>query len=220
MNSNDIHRARINMVESQIRAWEVLDSRVLDLIAATPREDFVPAVYRNLAFADINIPLGYEQVMMTPKLEGRLLQALDIQPADTVLEVGTGSGYLTALLARLASHVFSVEIFPDLTRAAASRLAAHGIRNVTLEPGDAARGWDQHAPYDVIAVTGSLPELPQAFPESLRVGGRMFVVLGRSPVMEATLMTRESRSGWRREVLFETDLPPLVHAYATRRFVL
>jgi protein-L-isoaspartate(D-aspartate) O-methyltransferase len=220
MSPIDFEQARLNMVENQIRTWEVLDQRVLDLIAATPREAFVPSPYRNLAFADMNIPLGHGQVMMAPKMEGRLLQALDIQPSDTVLEIGTGTGYLTALLAKMAQHVYTVDIFPEFTSGAAEKLAAQGIRNVTLKTGDAATGWDGHAPYEVIAITGSLPVLPRAFQESLKVGGRLFVILGESPVMEATLVTREGRQGWRQEGLFETDLPPLLNASRPPRFVL
>jgi protein-L-isoaspartate(D-aspartate) O-methyltransferase len=208
------------MVENQIRTWEVLDQRVLDVIASTPREDFVPLQYRNLAFADMSIPLGNGQVMMAPKVEGRLLQALSLQPSDTVLEVGTGTGYLTALLAKMARHVYTVDIFAEFTAAAAEKLSGHEIRNVTLETGDAANGWDRHAPYDAIAITGSMPVLPQAFPESLRIGGRLFVILGESPVMEATIITREGEREWLQEGLFETDLPALLNAPRPQRFVL
>ena len=216
----NFEQARANMVENQIRTWEVLDQRVLDVIAATPREEFVPVRYRNLAYADTQIPLGRAQVMMQPKIEGRLLQALDLRSSDAVLEIGTGSGYLSALLASMAHRVWSVDIIPEFTTAAVERLAARGLRNVTLETGDAARGWELHAPYDAIAVTGSLPVLPQALPASLKIGGRLFVILGQSPVMEATLITREGRDEWRREALFETDLSPLLHAEQPGGFVL
>jgi protein-L-isoaspartate(D-aspartate) O-methyltransferase len=220
MSRMNFERARLNMVESQIRTWEVLDQRVLDVIAATPREHFVPRPYRNLAFADTGIPLGHGQVMMSPKLEGRLLQALDIRPTDTVLEIGTGSAYLTALLARLGRRVSSVEIIPDFTLQADKKLAELGVRNVTLETGDAALGWDKHAPYDVIAVTGSLPVLPPSVPDLLTAGGRLFAVVGESPAMEAALITREGMREWLRESLFETDLPPLVNAPRPKRFAL
>lgn len=214
----DTEQARFNMIEQQIRPWEVLDERVLDLMAEVPREDFVPEAYRSLAYTDTAIPLGNGQVMMPPKLAARILQALDIQPTETVLEVGTGSGYFTALLARLARHVFSVDINPDMTRQAQERLAAHGIHNVTLETGDGARGWERHAPYDVIVLTGSVPLLPDSFREQLRVGGRLLAIVGDSPVMEVKLITRRGESDWSGETLFETDLPPLINAPQPDRF--
>jgi protein-L-isoaspartate(D-aspartate) O-methyltransferase len=219
MDPTTLDRARVNMIENQIRAWAVLDQRVLDVIGGTPREDFVPPAYRELAYADTEIPLGHGQAMMAPKVEGRLLQALEVRPSDSVLEVGTGSGYLTALLARLARQVWSVEIFSEFTAAAGERLAAHGIRNVVLETGDAARGWEQHGPFDVIALTGSLYTLPESFARSLKVGGRLFAVLGEAPAMEALLVTRRSDEAWARESLFETVLPPLVNAPRRSRFV-
>lgn len=215
----DVEQARFNMIEQQIRTWEVLDQRVLDLVASTPREDYVPARYRNLAFADTSIPLDYGQVMMPPRVEARLLQALDIRPADSALEVGTGSGYLAALLAARAKQVYSVEIYEDLLEAARQRLAAHGIDNVSLQSGDASAGWPQQGPYDVIAVTGSLPLLPAEFQNSLRVGGRMFVVVGEAPVMEARLVTRVGERDWTVESLFETDIPALVNARQPQRFL-
>ncbi len=215
----DVEQARFNMIEQQIRTWEVLDQRVLDLVARTPREDYVPARYRNLAFADTSIPLDYGQVMMPPRVEARLLQALDIRPADSALEVGTGSGYLAALLAARAKQVYSVEIYEDLLEAARQRLAAHGIDNVSLQSGDASAGWPQQGPYDVIAVTGSLPLLPAEFQNSLRVGGRMFVVVGEAPVMEARLVTRVGERDWTVESLFETDIPALVNARQPQRFL-
>ncbi|RMD71865.1 MAG: protein-L-isoaspartate O-methyltransferase [Gammaproteobacteria bacterium] len=207
------------MVENQIRPWEVFDERVLSVIRETPREDFVPPAFRKLAYADINIPLGKGEVMMTPKVEGRMLQALSVEPTDRVLEVGTGSGYVTALLAKLGKYVFSVEIHPEFKLSAEEKLAAHGLANITLEVGDAARGWRRHAPYDVIAITGSLPILPQAFRESLAIGGRLFAILGEAPVMEATLVTREGADAWLEEGLFETFLPPLINAPRPRRFL-
>ncbi|MDX1252377.1 MAG: protein-L-isoaspartate O-methyltransferase [Gammaproteobacteria bacterium] len=208
----NVEQARFNMVEQQIRTWEVLDPRILDLIGSMPREEFVPAQYRDLAFADIMIPLGHGQVMMEPKVEARLLQALAIESSDTVLEVGTGSGYFTALLARLGKHVHSVDIFPDFTENARRALAQHGINNVTLETGDAAKGWNKHAPYDVIAITGSLPALPETFLHSLKPGGRLVAVVGEAPVMEAVLVTRAGEGAqWARESLFETNIPLLLN---------
>jgi protein-L-isoaspartate(D-aspartate) O-methyltransferase len=157
MKPMDFEQARHNMIEQQVRPWDVLDQRVLDVMTTLPREAFVPEQYRALAFADISIPLGQDQVMMSPKLEGRLLQTLDIKPDDTVLEIGTGSGYLTACLASLGQHVTSWEIFPELSAAAKARLAGQDIGNVTLEVGDATREIADEVRYDVIAVTGSVP---------------------------------------------------------------
>ncbi len=211
--------ARHNMVEQQIRPWEVLDQRVLDLVSCAPREDYVPEPYRRLAFADMNIPLGHGQVMMTPKLEARLLQELEIKPEDKILEIGTGSGYVTSLLATFGRHVYSVEIIPEFKTEAERKLSAHGIRNVTLEVGDGANGWDRHQPYDVILITGSLPELPDGFRRSLAPGGRMIAIVGESPVMEATLMRRLDSDNWSETSLFETDLPPLINAKRPEVFV-
>jgi protein-L-isoaspartate(D-aspartate) O-methyltransferase len=215
----NMEQARFNMIEQQIRTWEVLDPAVLDLLGRIPREDFVPVKYRNLAFADLTIPLGHEQVMMPPKVEGRLIQALGIKPDDTVLEVGTGSGYLTALLASLAKHVYSVDIFPEFKKQAQQKLAALGLSNVTIETGDAALGWEQHGPYDVIVITGSFPLYPDHYQRGLRVNGRMFVIAGRAPAMEALLVTRVGEADWMRESLFETDIPALINAPRPQSFV-
>ena len=215
----ELKAALFNMIEQQIRPWDVLDQGVLDLIAELPREDFVPEPYRSLAYADTGIPLGHGQVMMHPKIEARLLQALDLDATDSVLEVGTGSGYLTALLARAAHHVYSVEIIPHFQLQAQSKLAVHGIDNVTFEVGDAARGWPKHGLYDAIAITGSLPELPASFLQSLNRGGRLFAVVGTAPIMEAVLVRRVGDSEWSRESLFETDLPRLINAPVSARFV-
>jgi protein-L-isoaspartate(D-aspartate) O-methyltransferase len=218
MTDIDFDQARYNMIEQQIRPWEVLDQSVLDAIAIVPREDYVPMQYINLAFTDMEIPLGHSETMMSPKLEARMLQALAVEPNDTVLEVGTGSGYVTALLAELGRHVYSVDINQDLSEAARRKLTDHEVINVTLEVGDAAQGWDRHGPYDVIAITGSMPVLPATFEQSLKVGGRLFAVIGDSPVMEATLITRLGENEFRREMLFETDLPPLKNAPQPNRF--
>lgn len=216
----NVEQARFNMVEQQIRTWEVLDQQVLDLMAKVPREDFVPAAYRNLAFADTCIPLDHGQSMMCPRVEARMLQALQVESRDRILEVGTGSGFVTALLARLGGHVTSIEIHDSLQSAAKAQLAAHGIQNVDLYAGDASRGWDRAAPYDVIAVTGSLPVLEENFQNSLAVGGRLFVVVGQEPAMEALLITRNSETQWATDCLFETVLPPLVGVEQPKRFVL
>ena len=190
MNALNIEQARFNMIEQQIRPWDVLDDRILDVLSSTPREDFVPEQYRALAFTDISVPLPHEQVMMPPKLEGRLLQSLTIQPTDQVLEIGTGSGYLTACLAKLGSSVQSVDLYDDFTARAEVLLKQHKIGNVTLATGDAAAGWKSDAGFDVIAVTGSLPVLHQGFHSLLRPGGRLFVIVGKPPIMQTVLVTR------------------------------
>lgn len=216
----NIEQARFNMIEQQIRTWEVLDQGVLDLLTQVPREEFVPPAFRKLAFADMNVPLAHGQVMMQPKLEARLVQSLDIQPQDTVLEIGTGSGYLTALLAKRARHVYSVDLYADFSAEARAKLGKHGIGNVTLETGDAAQGWAQHGPYDAIAVTGSLPLFSEAFQRQLKTGGRLFMIVGSSPAMEALLITRLGKEQWLRESLFETDIPALINAPQPPAFTL
>src|SRR5687767_1533735 len=163
----NLEQARTNMVEQQIRTWEVLDQDVLDLLYLVPREEFVPERHRALAFSDMEVPIGEGERMWQPKMEARVLQELSMKKTDRVLEVGTGSGHLTALMSHRASHVFSVEIKPTLAAFGRANLERHGADNVTLEFGDAARGWLRHAPYDVIVLTGSTPLLPRAFPETL-----------------------------------------------------
>ncbi len=211
--------ARHNMVESQIRTWSVLDERVLALVERAPRQDFVPPAYRNLAFADMPLPLGHGQAMMAPLVEARLVQALAIKPADKILEIGTGSGFVTWLLANLGRRVHSVEIFADLSAAAQQKLAAHNIANAVLEVGDAAAGWERHQPYDVIFVTGSLPTLPDSFKTSLAPGGRLTAIVGQSPAMEAKLIRRLNGHAFTEVSLFETDLTALVNAKQPERFV-
>jgi len=215
----DIEHARFNMVEQQIRPWEVLDPVVLDLLMRLHREDFVPEQHRALAFADLEIPLGHGECMLAPKLEARMLQELGVQHGDSILEVGTGSGYMTALLASLGRHVCSVDIVPEFTRSAAARLATHSISNVTLETGDAARGWDKHGPYDVIVLTGSVPVLPDSFQQSLNPGGRLLAVVGVAPAMQAQLITRTGDSACHSVTLFETCVNPLKNALQLQRFV-
>ncbi|CAK0743796.1 protein-L-isoaspartate(D-aspartate) O-methyltransferase [Gammaproteobacteria bacterium] len=204
----NVDRARFNMVEQQIRPWDVLDSHVLDALGAIPREKFVPPTYRNLAFADFEIPVGHGQKMLPPKLQAKMLQALAIRPGDMVLEVGAGTGFFTALLARFAKHVYSVEIQPELLETARQNLSKMKISNVTLEQGDAAKGWGRHGPYDGIAITGSVSEISPEFLKSLRSGGRLFAVVGKPPVMHARLVTR-SGEHYPKEDLFETVIPPL-----------
>ena len=215
----DIEHARFNMVEQQIRPWDVLDPVVLDLLMRLHREDFVPEQHRALAFVDMEIPLGHGECMLSPKLEARMLQELGIQRGDSILEIGTGSGYMTALLASLGRHVYSVDIAADFTRTAAARLAAHGISNVTLETGDAARGWDKHGPYDVIVLTGSVPVLPESFQQSLNPGGRLLAVVGAAPAMHARLITRAGGGACHAVTLFETCTTPLKNALQLQRFV-
>ncbi|HWQ38885.1 MAG TPA: protein-L-isoaspartate O-methyltransferase [Burkholderiales bacterium] len=215
----DVERARMNMIESQIRTWEVLDQTVLDLLWEIKREEFVPPQYRALAFADMEIPLGHGEVMLAPRLEARMLQELALTKADKVLEVGTGSGYVTALLSRLAGQVVSVERIGEFSHAAARKLAGHGIENVTLEIGDAADGWPRQAPYDAILLTGSVPVLPEAFKEELAPGGRLLAVIGQEPVMTATLITRVSDKAYESVGLFETCIPPLRNVKQPERFV-
>ena len=215
----EFERARFNMVEQQIRPAEVLDQRVLELLHRVKREDFVPARYRELAFSDLEIPIGHGEVMLAPRLEARMVQEVAVNPTDRILEVGTGSGYVTALLASLGEHVYSVDIVPEFTRSAAGKLAAAGIANVTLETGDAARGWDRHAPYDVILLTGSVPLLPEAYLHALAPGGRLLAVVGEPPIMEARLFTCAAPASYSAIGLFETCIAPLRNAPRPDRFV-
>lgn len=215
----DIEQARYNMVEQQIRPWDVLNQNVLDLLFRLRREDFVPPAHRTLAFVDMEIPLGHGETMWTPKLEARVLQELTLAGSDRVLEIGTGSGYLTALLAAQAGEVVSVDIHADFTAAAGDNLRAHGIANVSLETGDAARDWHDQDGFDVIVLTGSTPILSDAFRRRLRVGGRLFAVTGTAPVMQAQLVTCTAPGAFRSVTLFETCLAPLVNAPQPAAFV-
>jgi protein-L-isoaspartate(D-aspartate) O-methyltransferase len=214
----DVAAARRQMIEQQVRAWEVLDLAVLDAMQRVPREEFAPPAYRDLAFADTCVPLGHGQSMLAPKLEGRILQALEIGTEDRVLEIGTGSGYFAACLARLGGRVRSLEIFADLADAARANLARTGVHNVHVETLDAMTLADEGA-YDVVAVTGSLPVYDTRFERTLAEGGRLFVVVGQGPVMEARRVTRTGPGDWLRETLFETSMDPLVHAPEAPKFV-
>ena len=205
----NIEQARFNMIEQQIRPWEVLDPQVLDLLFVVKREDFVPAAYRNLAFADMEIPVGSGQVMLAPRVEARLLQELGIKKTDKVLEIGTGSGYMAALLAARAEHVITIESRPELAAFARENLERADVTNVTVEVGDGANGWTQRAPYDAIVVSGSLPVLPSALLKQLRVGGRLAVIVGEAPVMEAQLITCSTEGVYNTVNLFETVVPAL-----------
>jgi len=211
--------ARNQMLGQQIRTWEVLDERVLDVLRRTPCELFVPKNERDLAFADAEIPLPHGQCMMNPKVEARLLQSLEVQPYERALEIGTGSGYLAACLSRLAQHVTSVEIFADLSENAGERLAQVGGSNVDLVVADALT-LDYAAQFDVIAVTASLPSLDERFVRMLKRHGRMFVVVGHAPAMEARLVTMQAEGLQTEEALFETVLTPMINAEQTEPFVL
>jgi len=214
----NFEQARSNMIEQQIKPWNVPNQSVLELISELHREDFVPDEYKRLALSDTRIPLAHGQVTMTPKVEARLLQALDIKPEDEILEIGTGCAYLTVLLAKSGHHVLSVDIHPEFTAQAKSKLQQHDIHNVTLESGDAVHGWQQSSPYDVIVFTGSVPFLEESIQQQLKPGGRLFVITGQSPVMEARLIRRISENDWQDEVLFETDLAALEGATQIEAF--
>jgi protein-L-isoaspartate(D-aspartate) O-methyltransferase len=218
MISDNMELARENMVKQQIRTWEVLDSRVLDLITQLPREEFVPEQYRELAFADTEINIGHGQKMLAPKVEARILQALNIQPDDTILEIGTGGGYLTACLATLGAHVTSLDIQAEFTSQATDLLQKQGIENVKLATGNGLEAAQESGPYDVIVITGSLPKVSEKLKRQLNMGGRLFAVAGDSPAMEAVLITRVGDYQWREEVIFETDLERLETPNATSGF--
>lgn len=215
----DYAKAREAMVEQQVRPWDVLDTRVLEVLAQLPREAFVPEPYRALAYADLALPLGHGQEMLKPVVEGRILQALGLRPGDSVLEVGTGSGYLTACLGRLAREVVSLELHPDLADAARARLAAHGLDgNVRVEAADALQVQTDRR-FDAVCVTGAVDAVPPLFLEWLAPGGRLFVVQGRAPAMSAVLVRNEVNAR-RIDSLFETELPYLVGAAPAPEFHL
>lgn len=214
----NLEETRFNMVVQQIRTWNVLDDSVLDLLYKIRREEFVLPANRAMAFVDMETPLGHGQVMLTPKMEARILQELHVQKTDKILEVGSGSGYLTALLAGKGAHVYSVEIVPELKAMAENNLRTHGITNVTVEQGDAAQGWSKHEPYDVIVLTASTPVLPETFLKSLNPGGRLFAIVGEDPVMEALLITCTAPGEFKTTQLFETCTAPFINALQPTRF--
>lgn len=214
----DTLAARLQMVDQQIRTWEVLDPRVLDVFAQVPRETFVPAEFRELAFADAPIPIGFGQTMLAPKLQGRILQALNLTRRDRMLEIGTGTGYLAACASLLARETKAIEILPDLAKLAVLNIGSFAAAHVTVEARDAFAA----APlgeYDAIAITGSLPVYDKRFEQALGIGGRLFVVVGVAPVMEARLIRRVDAEEWIAESLFETVIPPLTNATPAQRFV-
>ena len=219
MSNLDMEQARFNMIEQQIRPWDVLDPEVLALLSEVKREEFVPAASKTLAFADVELPLGNGTSMLEPKLEARLLQEAAVKHTDKVLEIGTGSGYMAALLAARAEFVVSVEIDTSLAATARENLARAGVVNVSVEQGDAARGWAAKAPYDVIVVSGSLPVLPEALLKQLQIGGRLVGIVGEAPVMSAQLVTRTGEATFNTVNLFETVVAPLRNAVQVEQFV-
>lgn len=218
--SLNVELARHNMVEQQVRPWEVLDSRVLESLTAVRREDFVPAGYRNLAFADLALPIGHGEFMLKPVVEGRILQAIVPTRAERVLEIGTGSGFLTACLARLAGSVHSVEQHGDLADAARTRLQDARSANATVEVAEAVHAYAPDEPFDVVVATGAVHALPARWRDWVKPGGRLFAIVGDSPVQRATLYTRGVDGRWSEDGLFETDLGYLKNAAPPRRFVL
>ena len=214
----DIEQARFNMIEQQIRPWDVLNTTVLDLFESVPREAFVNAHDKALAFADLELPIGHSQVMMSPKVEARMLQALNITPNDKILEIGTGSGFITACLAKLGEHVTTYEYFEDLSAQAQKRFQSLGISNVNCLVGDIFNMLDTLKHYDVIAITGSMPQGADIFTKYLNLNGRMFCIVGDRPVMTAKLYTCVAKNSYREESLFETDLPPLLSTYKEQEF--
>ncbi len=206
----DMEQARFNMIEQQIRPWEVLDPEVLDILAMVRREVFVPEALKALAFADLELPIGNGQTMLSPKIEARVLQEVGVRNTDIVLEVGSGSGYMAALLASKAEYVHTVEIDPVLAETARRNLRQAGVSNVSVEIGDAALGWSGPSPYDVIVLSGSLPELPNAFLRQLKLGGRLMAFIGTAPIMQARLIIRSDDQAFNSINLFETVVPALI----------
>ncbi|HIF50185.1 MAG TPA: protein-L-isoaspartate O-methyltransferase [Thiotrichaceae bacterium] len=214
----DIEQARFNMIEQQIRTWDVLDMDVLELFNEIHREEFIPDAYRELSFADTRIPLGHNQTTMTPKVEARLLQAIALKGDETVLEIGTGCGYLTTLLAKSAKHVRSIDIFPDFIKTANDNIIKTGLVNIELENIDVYSLFDQSEKYDVLVLTASLPEMDNRFLRLLNNGGRMFAIIGESPAMEACVLTKQDDSNYTIESFFEIDLPALIGAEQKESF--
>jgi protein-L-isoaspartate(D-aspartate) O-methyltransferase len=214
----DVQFARRQMIEQQVRAWEVLDLKVLDALAQVPREEFAPAAYRELAFADTSVPLRHGQSMLAPKVEGRILQALEIQPHEHALEIGTGTGFFAACIGRLAQRVRTIDLFPDFVADAAATFARTGVHNVTAATADAMQFAERDA-YDVIALTAALPVYDARFERALRVGGRLFVCVGSGPLLEAMRVTRVGPTDYLREALFETGMTALIHAQEPPKFV-
>lgn len=218
--SLNVEQARFNMVEQQVRPWDVLDARVLGVLSTVPRERFVPAAYRNLAFADLAVPLAHGEVMMRPVLEGRVLQALALTGTESVLEIGTGSGFLAACLGKLARDVLSVERHRDLVDAARAALREAGITNVQVEHADGLAGFDPRREFDAVVLSGAVFRLPAHVKRWVKPGGRLFVIEGESPLQRALLLTHAGDGRFTEETLFETDLPYLANAEPPKRFTL
>lgn len=214
----DFEQARHNMVEQQIRPWNVLDQRVLDKIHGLARDRFVPTKHQSMAYADTQISIGHSQIMMTPKEEARMLQALAIQPTDTALEIGTGTGYCTALMASLAKNVYSVDIIEEFIESASKITDQLGLSNIEYEEGDAVNNWPHHKPYDAIAITGSYYQLPEQYLTHLTIGGRLFCVTGTEPAMQARLITRLGDDEWHYQTLYETVIPSLINSKPKPQF--
>jgi protein-L-isoaspartate(D-aspartate) O-methyltransferase len=214
----NIEQARFNMIEQQIRPWNVLDQDVLNLLHVVKREEFVPAAYQNLAFADVEIPLPGGEAMLGPKFEARILQEVAPKKHENVLEIGTGSGYMAALLAHRAAKVTSIEINPETVALARKNLTKAGIGNVVVEQGNGAEGWTQDAPYDVIVVSGALEVLPEALLKQVKVGGRIAAIVGQPPVMEFNIVTRTGENAWSTVKIFETNVKYLSGAPVPSHF--
>lgn len=212
--------ARHNMVENQVRTWEVLDARVLAVLGALPREAFVPAAYREVAYADASLPIGHDEVMLKPVVEGRILQAVLPTANERVLEIGTGTGYFAACLAKLCAHVTSIEYRTDFIAAARARLAAQAIANVDCVETDALAGYTPDAPFDAIVVTGAVATLPPVFGNWLKPAGRLCAIRGTGPAKQVVLLQHASDGGWIEDRLFETDVPYLAGAAPARTFKL
>ena len=219
----NFEQARFNMIEQQIRPWEVLDPLVLELLSVVKREDFVPEAYKALAFADLEIPLvdtpGVGQTMLVPRMEARMLQELGVKTKDTVLEIGTGSGYMAALIAAKAEFVYSVEIDPALAGMARENLQRADVANVSVELGDGAQGWGQYAPYDAIVLSGSTPLLSEVLLRQLKIGGRLVAVVGEAPAMQLQLVTRTEENAFNTINVLETVVAPLLNAPQRSKFV-
>lgn len=215
----NLEQARFNMVEQQIRTWEVLDQEVLDLLMTVKREQFVPPACLKLAFADTAIPLGHGAAMLPPAIEAKILQALQLRKSDKVLEIGTGSGYMAALLGARSDHVCTIEIEPALAAQARANLARQDADNVTVIEGDGALGWPSHAPYDAIVLSGSVAGIPDALLQQLKVGGRLLAVVGEAPLMQARLVTCVGEGRFQSVNLFETSIPRLRNVPEREKFI-
>lgn len=213
------HSARINMVKQQLRTGDVLNENILELYDLIPRHEFVPELFEQFAYSDMQIPLAHDQRMLTPLEEGIILQALDLKGNETVLEVGTGTGFLTALLSKLCKQVISLDCYPEFTLHATAKLRTHGCNNVELITGDACRGWLENAPYDVMVFTGAIDKLTETHRLQILPGGKLFAIEGRAPIMQARLYNLDHNAVWTESLLFETEIPPLMDQLKPKEFV-